>query len=82
VQLYLRDEVSSVTRPVRELCNFERLTLRPGERRTVRFEIGPAALGLYDRGMRRVVEPGRFELLVGSSSATLRSVVLTLSEGE
>ncbi len=68
VQLYLRDEVASVTRPVRELCGFERVTLRPGEAKTVRFSIGPEELGLYDRQMRFVVEPGGFRVTAGTSS--------------
>ncbi|HET9371074.1 MAG TPA: glycoside hydrolase family 3 N-terminal domain-containing protein [Vicinamibacterales bacterium] len=68
VQLYLRDVVSSVTRPVKELRGFERVTLAPGETRTVKFALGPAALALVDRDMKRVVEPGRFEVTVGASS--------------
>ncbi len=78
VQLYLRDLVSSVTRPVKELKGFERVGLAPGERRTVSFTVGPAELRLWDREMRRVVEPGEFELMVGASSADLRSVTFTV----
>jgi beta-glucosidase len=76
VQLYLRDRESSVTRPVAELAGFERVSLTPGETRTVRFEIGPAALALLDRQMRRVVEPGLFDLMVGGSSAKTIATVL------
>jgi beta-glucosidase len=68
VQLYLRDLVSSVTRPLKELCGFERVTLNPGEKRTVRFAVDRDALSLVDRQMRRLVEPGRFEIMVGTSS--------------
>ena len=68
VQLYLRDEVASVTRPVKELCGFERVTLRPGEAKAVRFPIGPGQLGLYDRRMQYVVEPGEFQITAGTSS--------------
>ncbi len=68
VQLYIRDVAASVTRPVRELRGFERVTLKPGERKTVRFTLGPEALGLYDRSMRFVVEPGEFKVMVGTSS--------------
>ena len=68
VQSYLRDEVASVTRPVKELCGFERVTLRPGEAKTVRFPIGTGQLGLYDRRMQFVVEPGEFRVTAGSSS--------------
>ncbi len=80
VQLYVRDLVSSVTRPVKELKGFERLTLAPGERRTVSFVLGEEQLRFYDRSMQRVVEPGDFEILVGTSSADLQSVTLTVVE--
>jgi beta-glucosidase len=71
VQLYLRDVVSSVTRPVKELRGFERVTLAPGEKKTVTFTLGPDALSLVDRRMQRVVEPGRFEVKAGASSDTV-----------
>jgi beta-glucosidase len=80
VQLYLRDLVSSVTRPVKELVGFERLHLAPGESRTVRFEVGGAQLAFFDRQMRRVVEPGEFELMVGTDSVDLRRVTLTVAD--
>jgi beta-glucosidase len=70
VQMYIRDVVSSVTRPVKELRGFERVTLAPGEKKTVTFTLGPDALSLVDRRMQRVVEPGRFEVMVGASSET------------
>ena len=69
VQLYLRDDAASVTRPVRMLRGFERVTLAPGERRTVTFTLRPTDLALYDLYMRRVVEPGTFTVWVGTSSA-------------
>jgi beta-glucosidase len=72
VQLYVRDEVSSVTRPVMELRGFRRMALEPGESRTVSFRLGPEALRCYDREMRRVVEPGDFTIMVGASSADIR----------
>jgi beta-glucosidase-like glycosyl hydrolase len=68
VQLYLHDVVSSVTRPVKELRGFERVTLKPGEKKTVTFTLGPDALSLIDQRMQRVVEPGRFDVTVGTSS--------------
>ena len=68
VQLYIRDVASSVTRPVRELKGFERISLRPGERRRVTFALTPAELGFYDREMRFRVEPGAFKVFVGTSS--------------
>ncbi|HEU4630359.1 MAG TPA: beta-glucosidase BglX [Gemmatimonadaceae bacterium] len=68
VQLYVRDDVGSVTRPVKMLRGFERVPLRAGERRTVTFTLRPADLAFYDRDMRHVVEPGTFTLWVGGSS--------------
>ena len=68
VQLYIRDVVSSVTRPTKELRGFERVALRPGEKKTVTFMLGPDALSLIDSKMQRVVEPGKFEVMVGASS--------------
>ncbi len=76
VQLYIRDQVSSVTRPVKELRGFERVTLTPGESRVVRFTLGPAELSMIDRRMQRVVEPGRFDVMVGTSSNTTLTAVL------
>ena len=67
-ELYIRDEVSSVTRPVMELKGFERLTLEPGESKTISFEINPDKLSFLDRNMNRVVEPGVFDIMVGTSS--------------
>jgi beta-glucosidase len=72
VQLYVRDEVASVTRPVRELRGFERITLEPGQKRTVSFTLRPEHLAFYDQRMRRVVEPGFFTVWVGTSSADER----------
>ena len=73
VQLYLRDEVSSVTRPLQELRGFQRITLDPGETQTVRFAIDATALQLYNREMARVVEPGDFTVMIGASSSDIRS---------
>lgn len=68
VQLYITDVAASVTRPVKELKGFERITLRPGERRRVHFPLTPQHLGFYNREMRFVVEPGAFKVMVGTSS--------------
>jgi len=68
VQLYIRDMAASVTRPLRELKGFERVTLQPGERRRVTFTLTPEHLGFYDRDMRFIVEPGMFGVFVGNSS--------------
>lgn len=69
VQLYIRDVAASVTRPVKELKGFQRITLRPGEKRRVEFTLMPEHLGFYNREMRFMVEPGEFKVMVGNSSA-------------
>jgi beta-glucosidase len=71
VQLYIRDEVSSVTRPVKELRGFRRITLNPGETKSVEFVLGPDALSFLNRDMRRVVEPGTFTIMAGGNSVDL-----------
>ena len=68
VQLYVRDPVASVTRPVRELKAFRRVELEPGETRTVRFVLHASQLAFPGRNMRSVVEPGRIKVWVGGSS--------------
>lgn len=68
VQLYIRDKVSSVTRPVKELKDFKRITLEPGEQKTVTLEITPEKLSFYDINMNYTVEPGEFDIMVGNSS--------------
>jgi beta-glucosidase len=73
-QLYLRDDVASVTRPVRELHGFRRVHLKPGEKRTLSFVLKPDDLALWNAQMRRVVEPGTFTVFAGGSSdATLQA---------
>jgi beta-glucosidase len=71
VQLYVRDPIASVTRPVLELKAFARVTLQPGESRTVRFQVPVGQLGFYDRQMEYVVEPGSVQLFIGTSSEQL-----------
>jgi beta-glucosidase len=71
VQLYIRDLAASVTRPVKELKGFQRITLQPGETKRVEFTLGPAQLGFYDRMMRFGVEPGEFKVMVGPNSEAL-----------
>jgi beta-glucosidase len=68
VQMYIRDRVSSVTRPVKELKGFRKVSLQPRERTTVELPITHESLAFYDIGMNEVVEPGEFEIMVGSSS--------------
>ncbi len=78
VQLYVRDEVSSVTRPVKELKGFRRITLDPGETQTVLFTLGPAELSFLDRSMQPVVEPGLFRIMAGGNSVDLIETTLTV----
>lgn len=70
VQLYVRDLVGSVTRPVKELKGFERIALQPGEQQTVRFEVPAAQLGFTGQTMAYTVEPGDFKVWVGPDSAS------------
>lgn len=70
VQLYVRDLVGSVTRPVRELKGFQKITLQPGEKRTVSFAVPVRELGFTGRDMRYVVEPGDFKVWIGPDSAS------------
>jgi len=72
VQLYTRDMVSSVTTYEKNLRGFERITLHPGERKTIRFTLTPADLSLWDRNMQFVVEPGVFRVMIGASSEDIR----------
>jgi beta-glucosidase len=69
VQLYVRDIVASMTRPVKQLKGFRRVTLQPGNTKTVAFTLESEDLGFYDQQMRYVVEPGLYQVWVGSSSA-------------
>jgi beta-glucosidase len=69
VQVYIRDLVASRVRPIKELKGFRRVTLQPGERRSLTFRLTPAELGFYDDSMRFVVEPGAFKVMAGRSSA-------------
>jgi beta-glucosidase len=68
VQLYVRDIVSSVTRPMKQLKDFQRVFLKAGESKRVSFSITPEKLSFYDRNMNYIVEPGEFELMIGNSS--------------
>ncbi|WP_446740913.1 glycoside hydrolase family 3 N-terminal domain-containing protein [Sphingomonas sp. CFBP 13603] len=79
VQLYVRDQVSSVARPIIELKGFERVTLAPGERKTVQFALGPDAFRFFDINMREVVEPGLFDISVGPDSAHLKTAILEIA---
>ncbi|MCG3120456.1 MAG: Beta-hexosaminidase [bacterium] len=71
VQLYVQDEFGSVTRPVKELKDFRRLTLAAGEAKTVEFVLKPAQLAFYNREMKFIAEPGSFKVFVGTNSVDL-----------
>ncbi|MFO7657204.1 MAG: glycoside hydrolase family 3 N-terminal domain-containing protein [Bacteroidales bacterium] len=68
VQMYIRDKISSVTRPVKELKGFKRVGLKPGEKKMVTLKIKPEHLAFYDINMKYVVEPGDFDIMIGGSS--------------
>lgn len=73
VQLYLHDELASVTRPVKALKGFQKISLEQEESKEVEFVITPEDMSLLDRSLKRVVEPGRFEVMVGSSSEAIHA---------
>jgi beta-glucosidase len=79
VQLYIRDVAASMTRPVKELKGFQRVTLQPGEKKRVGLELGPEHLGLYNRQMRFVVEPGEFKVMVGPNSQDVIETTLQVT---
>ena len=78
VQLYVRDLVASMSRPVKELKHFERVELQPGETKTVSFTITPADLSFYNSNLEFVLEPGGFDIMVGPSSAEVQTARLTV----
>ena len=78
VQLYVRDDVGSVTRPVMQLRGFQRTALAPGERRTIYFTLSVRDLAFYDLAMRRVAEPGTFHVYVGPNSRDVQAATFTL----
>jgi beta-glucosidase len=78
VQVYVHQMVSSVTRPVKELKAFQRITLGAGESKTLSFVLTPEAFRMWNVSMHRVVEPGAFEIMVGPDSVNLKKIVLTI----
>lgn len=77
-QLYIHQKIASITRPVKELRGFRRITLKPGEKKTVEFTLTPQALSLWDVNMHKVVEPGIFEVMVGPDSEHTKTVNLSV----
>ncbi len=80
VQLYVRDVVSSVTRPVKELKAFRRITLAPGASTTVEFTLGTEAFAFWNEAMQYGVEPGEFQIMTGPNSVDLKTAVLTIAQ--
>ena len=78
VQLYIRDMVGSIARPVQELKGFERITLKPGESRQVSFTINADLLKFYDKDLNYVCEPGDFDVMVGTNSRDVQHQTFTL----
>ena len=78
VQLYIRDLVGSVTRPVKELKGFEKIYLQPNESRTVRFTIAPEMLKFYNADLQFVAEPGDFDVMIGPDSQNVKTARFTL----
>ena len=82
VQLYVRDDVATVTRPVEELRGFARVSLAPGESRAVDFPIDARDLAFYDLSMHRVVEPGAFTVFAGNSSVTTQQAKFQIATAD
>lgn len=78
VQLYIRDHVASISRPIKELKGFRRISLKAGESRQVEFDITPQTLGFYNSALKFVVEPGDFSIMVGADSDHLSTAKLTV----
>ena len=79
VQLYIRDLVGSTTRPVKELKGFERIYLQPGQTRTVTFKIAPEMLKFYNYDLQYVIEPGDFQVMIGSNSRDVKTAAFTVT---
>jgi beta-glucosidase len=78
-QLYIHQKIASLTRPVMQLRGFQRITLKPGEKKTVEFRVSPDMLSMLNVDMHKVVEPGVFELMVGPGSDQTSKVLLTVT---
>ena len=80
VQLYIRDKVARIARPVKELKSYQRISLNPGETRQITFTITPDMLGYYDAQLKYVCEPGDFEIMIGPDSRNLQNLEYSLKE--
>lgn len=72
VQLYIRDLISSVSRPLKELKAFKRIRLKSGKTKKVSFTITPEMLSMLDNNLNTIVEPGKFRIMIGASSIDIR----------
>jgi beta-glucosidase len=79
VQLYMRDKISSVTRSVKDLKGFKRVSLAPGETKSVSFTLTREAFLMWNSNMKRVIEPGDFDIMTGADSVNVKSVTLTVT---
>lgn len=79
VQLYIHDKVASISRPVRELKGFKRIHLKSGESKEVSFDITPDLLKFYDVNLKEVLEPGQFDLMIGTNSLNNKSTLFTVN---
>ena len=77
VQLYIRDVVGSISRPVKELKGFQRIHLKAGESQTVTFTITPDLLKFYDYNLNYVIEPGDFDIMIGPNSRDVKKKTIT-----
>jgi beta-glucosidase len=80
VQLYVRDVASSITRPVKELKGFQRVSLQPGASTTVEFALGKEAFAFWNEDMKYAVEPGEFAIMAGPNSVDLKTATLIIAE--
>ena len=80
VQLYVRQEVASVTRPVKQLMGFRRIHLEPGEKKTIIIPLEAASLAIYDINMQRRTEPGMYRIMAGPSSKDLKSISIKIKD--
>lgn len=79
IQMYIRDDYASVTRPVKELKGFKKIWLEPGETQTITFTIDPELLSFYDANMKWIIEPGDFTIMIGTASDKTESIKLTVT---
>ena len=80
VQLYIRDMVASISRPVKELKGFQRIHLAAGESREICFDITPEMLKFYNAELKHVIEPGDFQIMVGGNSKEVKTQNLTVKK--